>query len=57
VRVGALVTGVQDCKEFYALDAPTAHADRIHLVDGKLLTWYGPRMAGSLVQLAALLRF
>jgi hypothetical protein len=25
-------------------------------VDGKLLTWYGPRMASSLSQLAALLR-
>jgi hypothetical protein len=24
-------------------------------VDGKLLTWYGPRMASSLTQLAALL--
>jgi hypothetical protein len=24
-------------------------------VDGKLLTWYGPRMASSLSQLAALL--
>jgi ABC-type hemin transport system substrate-binding protein len=35
---------------------PAAHSDRILLVDGKLLTWYGPRMAGSLTQLAALLR-
>jgi hypothetical protein len=26
------------------------------LVDGKLLTWYGPRMASSLVQISALLR-
>jgi ABC-type Fe3+-hydroxamate transport system substrate-binding protein len=43
--------------EFCALDIPAAHSDRIHLVDGKLLTWYGPRMASSLVQLAALLRF
>jgi hypothetical protein len=25
-------------------------------VDGKLLTWYGPRMASSLVQISALLR-
>ncbi|HEX6708812.1 MAG TPA: helical backbone metal receptor [Rubrobacter sp.] len=46
----------EDLPEFYALDAPAARGDRIHLVDGKLLTWYGPRMAGSLTQLAALLR-
>ena len=47
----------EDLEEFYALDVPAVHADRIHLVDGKLLTWYGPRMASSLTQLAALLRF
>jgi len=47
----------EDLPEFYALDVPAARGDRIHLVDGKLLTWYGPRMAGSLTQLAALLRF
>lgn len=46
----------EDLEEFYALDIPAAHSDRIHLVDGKLLTWYGPRMASSLVQLSALLR-
>jgi ABC-type Fe3+-hydroxamate transport system substrate-binding protein len=46
----------EDLEEFYALDIPAAHEDRIHLVDGKLLTWYGPRMASSLSQLAALLR-
>jgi hypothetical protein len=50
------VGGVKDSPEFYALDIPAAISDCIHLVDGKLLTWYGPRMAGSLVQLAALLR-
>ena len=46
-----------DLEEFYALDIPAAREDRIHLVDGKLLTWYGPRMASSLTQLAALLGF
>lgn len=45
----------EDLEEFYALDIPAAHEDRIQLVDGKLLTWYGPRMASSLSQLAALL--
>jgi ABC-type Fe3+-hydroxamate transport system substrate-binding protein len=47
----------EDLPEFYALDIPAAHEDRIHLVDGKLLTWYGPRMASSLTQLSALLHF
>jgi ABC-type Fe3+-hydroxamate transport system substrate-binding protein len=46
----------EDLSEVYALDVPAAREDRVHLVDGKLLTWYGPRMAGSLIQLAALLR-
>jgi ABC-type hemin transport system substrate-binding protein len=45
----------EDLPEFYALDIPAAREDRIHLVDGKLLTWYGPRMASSLSQLSALL--
>jgi ABC-type Fe3+-hydroxamate transport system substrate-binding protein len=47
----------EDLPEFYVLDVPAAEEDRIHLVDGKLLTWYGPRMASSLVQISALLRF
>jgi ABC-type hemin transport system substrate-binding protein len=45
-----------DLPEFYALDIPAAEGDRIHLVDGKLLTWYGPRMASSFTQISALLR-
>ena len=45
----------EDLPEFYALDVPAARGDRIHLIDGKLLTWYGPRMAGSLTQITALL--
>jgi ABC-type Fe3+-hydroxamate transport system substrate-binding protein len=46
----------EDLAEFYKLDIPAAREDRFHLVDGKLLTWYGPRMASSLAQLAALLK-
>ena len=46
----------EDLEAFYSLDIPAARSDRIHLVDGKLLTWYGPRMASSLMQLSALLR-
>jgi ABC-type Fe3+-hydroxamate transport system substrate-binding protein len=45
----------EDLEDFYALDIPAADQDRIHLVDGKLLTWYGPRMASSLTQLAAIM--
>lgn len=44
-----------DLAEIYALDVPAVGEGRVHLVDGKLLTWYGPRMAGSLSQLSALL--
>jgi ABC-type hemin transport system substrate-binding protein len=47
----------EDLAEFYALEIPAAREDRIYLVDGKLLTWYGPRMASSLTQLTALLKF
>ena len=46
----------EDLPEFYALGIPAAQSDRVHLVDGKMLTWYGPRMASSLTQLSALMR-
>ncbi len=29
-------------------DVPAVRADRLHLLDGKVLSWYGPRIAGSL---------
>jgi ABC-type Fe3+-hydroxamate transport system substrate-binding protein len=44
-----------DLAEVYALDVPAVREGGVHLVDGKLLTWYGPRMASSLSQLSALL--
>ena len=46
----------EDLPAIYALDIPAAREGRVHLVDGKLLTWYGPRMADSLTQVSALLR-
>ena len=46
----------EDLSEFLELDIPAVREDRVYLVDGKLLTWYGPRMASSLLQLSALLR-
>jgi len=38
------------------LDMPAVARGRIHLVDGKLLTWYGPRIGAALRELGALLR-
>jgi ABC-type Fe3+-hydroxamate transport system substrate-binding protein len=42
--------------DFAALaDVPAVRSRRIHLVDGKLLSWYGPRIGESLERLPALL--
>lgn len=45
-----------DREEIYRLYTPASREGRVHLVDGKMLTWYGPRMAESLTRLAALIR-
>jgi len=36
-------------------DVPAVRAGRLHLLDGKVLSWYGPRIAASLRTLAKLL--
>ena len=36
-------------------DVPAVQAGRVHLVDGKLLSWYGPRIAEAVERLPALL--
>ena len=36
-------------------DIPAGRAARVHLVDGKLLTWYGPRIGEALATLPGLL--
>ncbi len=36
-------------------DVPAVRTGRVHLVDGKLLSWYGPRIADALDRLPALL--
>jgi len=36
-------------------DLPAVRDGRIHLVDGKLLTWYGPRIAEALETVPELL--
>jgi len=41
---------------FKQLDVPAAKNNRIHLVDGKWLTWHGTRLAYALNDLPALLR-
>jgi ABC-type Fe3+-hydroxamate transport system substrate-binding protein len=41
--------------EFGALDVPAVRSGRLPLVDGKLLTWYGPRLRDALERLPALL--
>lgn len=48
--------GEADRRELAALDCPAARSGRIHVVEGELLTWYGPRMARALETFAALLR-
>ncbi len=47
--------GAAEADEFRALDIPAAHNERIHLIDGDLLTWYGTRVAYALRDLPALL--
>ena len=38
-------------------DVPAVRDGRIHLVDGKLLAWYGPRIGEALQTLPSLLHF
>lgn len=41
---------------FQALDVPASRHNRIHLVDGSLLTWHGTRIAYAMEQLPTLFR-
>lgn len=44
--------------ELHALgDVPAVRAGRLHLLDGKVLSWYGPRIAASLRTLSRLLLY
>ena len=47
--------GEGDAAELAALDLPAGRSGRIHLVDGRLLTWYGPRLASALETFGRLL--
>ena len=40
--------GERDRQELLCLDCPAAREARIHVVEGELLSWYGPRIARAL---------
>jgi ABC-type Fe3+-hydroxamate transport system substrate-binding protein len=48
--------GPADAAELRRLRVPAAREGRIHLVDGTLVSWYGPRIARALATLGACLR-
>ena len=43
-----------DKKRLSRTDTPAARAGRIHLIDGTLVSWYGPRIAEAIRALAAI---
>jgi ABC-type hemin transport system substrate-binding protein len=48
--------GPRDVAELQALPIPAAEQGRIHLIDGTLVSWYGPRIHRAVDTLRALLR-
>jgi ABC-type hemin transport system substrate-binding protein len=49
--------GPRDVRELAALDIPAARDGRIHLIDGTLVSWYGPRISRAIRELRGLLGF
>ncbi|HXX49350.1 MAG TPA: helical backbone metal receptor [Myxococcota bacterium] len=47
--------GEAERREVLALPCPAARSGRVHVVEGELLSWYGPRMPRALDTLARLL--
>jgi ABC-type Fe3+-hydroxamate transport system substrate-binding protein len=47
--------GPRDVAELTALELPAAAAGRIHLIDGTLVSWYGPRIGRAIETLRPLL--
>jgi ABC-type Fe3+-hydroxamate transport system substrate-binding protein len=47
--------GARDVAELATLATPASAAGRIHCIDGTLISWYGPRIARALPEVAALL--
>jgi ABC-type Fe3+-hydroxamate transport system substrate-binding protein len=48
--------GPEDARELAALEVDAARGGRIHLLDGTLLSWYGPRIAPAIEKLVRLLQ-
>jgi ABC-type hemin transport system substrate-binding protein len=48
--------GPRDARELGELPIPAAANGRIHLIDGTLVSWYGPRIGRAIEELRALLR-
>ena len=46
--------GQRDAQELGALDIPAGRAGRIYLIDGTLVTWYGPRILQAIETLCGL---
>jgi ABC-type hemin transport system substrate-binding protein len=47
--------GARDVEELAALATPASASGRIHVLDGTLVSWYGPRIARAIEQISALL--
>ena len=47
--------GAADRRELLGLRCPAAESGAVHVVEGELLSWYGPRMARALEEISALL--
>ena len=47
--------GRREALELAALTTPAARSDRIHLIDGTLVSWYGPRIEPAIATLRTLL--
>jgi ABC-type Fe3+-hydroxamate transport system substrate-binding protein len=47
--------GPRDRDELLALDLPASRQGRVHLIEGELLSWYGPRIARALDEISELL--
>lgn len=45
----------EDRQEFLRLDTPASREGNVYLVDGKALTWYGPRISESLMRIEGLI--
>ncbi len=46
--------GDPDRQELLGLDCPAARSGRIHVIEGELLSWYGPRTERALYEIARL---